>query len=80
MIKIICVGKVKEKYLRDAISDYEKRISKYYKIDIIEVNDSNMKEEAIKIKQHIKSNDYVITLKAFEEFKKENESVLKKLK
>ena len=27
MIKIICVGKVKEKYLRDAISDYEKRIS-----------------------------------------------------
>ena len=33
-----------------------------YKIDIIEVNDSNMKEEAIKIKQHIKSNDYVITL------------------
>ena len=55
MIKIICVGKVKEKYLRDAIS-------KYYKIDIIEVNDSNMKEEAIKIKQHIKSNDYVITL------------------
>ena len=49
MIKIICVGKVKEKYLRDAISDYEKRISKYYKIDIIEVNDSNMKEEAIKI-------------------------------
>ena len=62
MIKIICVGKVKEKYLRDAISDYEKRISKYYKIDIIEVNDSNMKEEAIKIKQHIKSNDYIITL------------------
>ena len=55
MIKFICVGKVKEKYLRDAISDY-------YKIDIIEVNDSNMKEEAIKIKQHIKSNDYVITL------------------
>ena len=45
-----------------SISDYEKRISKYYKIDIIEVNDSNMKEEAIKIKQHIKSNDYVITL------------------
>lgn len=62
MIKIICVGKVKEKYLRDAISDYEKRISKYHKISIIEVDDSNMKEEAIKIKQHIKNNDYVVTL------------------
>lgn len=62
MINIICVGKVKEKYLRDAISDYEKRISKYHKISIIEVDDSNMKEEAIKIKQHIKNNDYVVTL------------------
>ena len=49
MIKIICVGKIKEKYLRDAISDYEKRISKYHKINIIEVEDSNMKEESIRI-------------------------------
>lgn len=49
MIKIICVGKVKEKYLRDAISDYEKRISKYYKIDIIEVNDSNIKKKLLKL-------------------------------
>ena len=31
MIKVICVGKIKEKYLRDAIADYEKRISKYTK-------------------------------------------------
>ena len=39
MIKIVCVGKVKEKYLREAIDDYEKRIGKYHKIDIIEVDD-----------------------------------------
>lgn len=45
MIKIICVGKVKEKYLRDGIADYEKRISKYHKINIIEVDDSNIDEE-----------------------------------
>ena len=42
MIKIICVGKVKEKYLRDAISDYEKRISKYYKIDKIFITSPNI--------------------------------------
>ena len=30
MIKIVCVGKVKEKYLREAIDDYEKRIGKYH--------------------------------------------------
>ena len=37
MIKIICVGKIKESYLRDAISDYQKRINKYHKFEIIEV-------------------------------------------
>lgn len=62
MIKIVCVGKIKEKYLRDAISDYEKRISKYHKINIIEVDDSNMKEESIRILKNIKKDDFVITL------------------
>ena len=42
MIKIICVGKVKEKYLRDGIDDYLKRITKYHKIEVIEINDSNI--------------------------------------
>ena len=62
MIKIVCVGKIKEKYLRDAISDYEKRISKYHKINIIEVEDFNMKEESIRILKNIKKDDFVITL------------------
>ena len=62
MIKIVCVGKIKEKYLRDAISDYEKRISKYHKINIIEVEDSNMKEESIRILKNKKKDDFVITL------------------
>ena len=39
MIKILCVGKIKEKYLKDLIDDYEKRISKYMKIEIIELKD-----------------------------------------
>ncbi|MGN1312542.1 MAG: 23S rRNA (pseudouridine(1915)-N(3))-methyltransferase RlmH [Bacilli bacterium] len=62
MIKIICVGKIKEKYLRDAISDYERRISKYHKINIIEVEDFNMKEESIRILKNIRKDDFVITL------------------
>ena len=62
MIKIVCVGKIKEKYLRDAISDYEKIISKYHKINIIEVDDSNMKEESTRILKNIKKDDFVITL------------------
>lgn len=62
MIKVICVGKVKERYLRDGISDYEKRISKYHKISIIEVLDSNINEERDRILKYIGDKDYVITL------------------
>ena len=62
MIKIICVGKVKEKYLRDGIDDYLKRLTKYHKIEIIEINDSNIEEEAKGIVKYINTKDYVITL------------------
>lgn len=62
MIKIICVGKVKEKYLRDGIDDYLKRLTKYHKVEIIEINDSNIEEEAKGIIRYINPKDYVITL------------------
>ena len=62
MIKIICVGKIKEKYLREAINDYLLRISKYHKIEIIELDDTEKKEESIKILKNINSKDYVISL------------------
>ena len=62
MIKIICVGKVKEKYLQDAISDYMKRLSKYHKVSIIELEDSNIEEESNKILKNINIKDYVVTL------------------
>lgn len=62
MIKIVCVGKIKEKYLVEAINDYQRRIGKYHKIDIIEVADSNIDEEKERILKHIDKKDYVITL------------------
>lgn len=65
-MKIICVGKIKEKYLKDAILEYTKRLSKYTKLEIIEINDEieeiALKKEEVNILKHIKSNDYVITL------------------
>ena len=36
MIRIICVGKIKENYLKEAISEYLKRLTKYTKIEIVE--------------------------------------------
>ena len=62
MIKVICVGKIKEEYLKEGIIDYYQRISKYHKIELIEVADSNKKEEGERILKKIAKKDYVITL------------------
>lgn len=62
MIKIICVGKIKEAYLRDGIEDYKKRIGKYHKIDIVELEDSDILEEKNRILKYINNKDYVICL------------------
>lgn len=62
MIKIICIGKLKETYLKEAIEDYKKRISKYHKLEIIELPDSNAEEEKELIKKHLNPKDYIITM------------------
>ena len=63
MIKIICLGKIKEPYLNDLIDDYQKRISKYHKLEIIELKDTNnLEEERDNILKHIGNQDYVISL------------------
>lgn len=41
-IKIICLGKIKEKYLNDAINEYKKRLSKFCKLEIIELADEKL--------------------------------------
>ncbi|MEG1494795.1 MAG: 23S rRNA (pseudouridine(1915)-N(3))-methyltransferase RlmH [Bacilli bacterium] len=69
MIKIICVGKLKEKYWIEAIIEYKKRIKKYMDIEIIEVIDEGitdykvaLKKESEKILKVINPKDYIITL------------------
>lgn len=51
MIRIICVGKLKEQYLKDACQEYLKRIQKYTTVEIIEVMDSKMDDETIALQQ-----------------------------
>ena len=68
MIKIITVGKIKEKYFKDAIDEYLKRLSKYTKIDLIEVPDEDydikktLLKEKDSITKHISDKHYIITL------------------
>lgn len=74
-ITVITVGKIKEKYLRAAIEEYSKRLSRYCKLSIIEVQDektpdnaSEKEEQLIKDKEgeallkNIKDNMYVVAL------------------
>ena len=74
-IKIICVGKLKETYLKSAIDEYSKRLSKYCKLDILEVADEKIPEkvninleneikskECDNILRHIKKDSYIIAL------------------
>lgn len=74
-ITVLTVGKIKEKYLRDAIAEYSKRLSKYCKLEIIEVADektpdnasetveTNIRDkEAERLMRYIRDDDYVITL------------------
>lgn len=62
MIKIIAVGSLKEKYLKSMVEDYYKRITKYHKIELIEVKDSNITKEKDEILKKINKNDYIISL------------------
>lgn len=62
MIRVICIGKLKEKYLVDFVSDYSKRISKYHKFEVIELKDSNIKDEANEIVKYIKGNEFIVTM------------------
>ncbi len=66
-ITFVTVGKIKEKYFRDAIAEYQKRLSKYCKLEIIEVADEKTPDKAsVMLKDQIKQ--------------KEAERILKKIK
>lgn len=62
MIKIICVGKLKEKYLTEGVNDYLTRLRKYHKIELIELPDSNINDEGKEILKYITNKDYIISL------------------
>ena len=62
MIKIICIGKLKERYLTEGVNDYLTRLRKYHKVELIELLDSNIEHEGNEIIKHISNKDYIISL------------------
>ena len=74
-ITVICVGKLKERFFRDACAEYEKRLGRYCRLEIIEVADEKTPEgasealeeqirekEAARILRHVREDAYVYTL------------------
>lgn len=69
MIKVICVGKIKEQYLKDGINEYLKRLQAFDNVSIVEVKEvntpdikKNIELEGKNIIEKINDNDFVITL------------------
>lgn len=62
MIRIICIGKLKEKYLVNMIEDYLKRINKYHKIELIELKDDSKKEEGERILSKLNTRSLKVAL------------------
>ena len=71
-IKIIALGKIKEKFLKDGIDEFLKRLTPYTSLEIVELNPIEIKdenliqkaldEEGVNILSHIKDNSFVITM------------------
>ena len=74
-INIICVGKIKEQYLKEAINEYKKRLQKYCNLSIIELQDEKLpskihqslleevkEKECRKIIDNLKKDAYIIAL------------------
>lgn len=74
-IQVICIGKLKENYLKDAINEYSKRLSRFCNLDIIEVPDEKLpdkinpaiinevkQKESKKILEYLKKDSYKICL------------------
>lgn len=74
-VRIVCVGKIKDSFNKQGIDEYKKRLSRYIKLDIIEVDDAKIKEnaspkeeeivkkeEGIRILKQVRDNEYMILL------------------
>lgn len=74
-INIVCIGKIKEHYLKSAIEEYSKRLSKYCKLNILELPDEKIPDrlnpslsleikskESNNILSHLKKDSYLIAL------------------
>jgi 23S rRNA (pseudouridine1915-N3)-methyltransferase len=59
-IRVVSIGKVKEKYLLDGIAEYEKRLRPYCKLEWVELRDEGMAREAVRLEKYLGEGTYVL--------------------
>jgi 23S rRNA (pseudouridine1915-N3)-methyltransferase len=77
-IKIIAIGKIKERYLQEGINEYLKRLAPFCKIEILELKDEGIEKEAKKIENYLNSNSYLMDANGKESSSEEFAEFLKK--
>lgn len=82
-IKIIAIGKIKERYLQEGINEYLKRLTPFCRIEILELKNEGLEKEAKKIENYLNSNSYLLdangkefSSEEFAEFLKKSEGEL----
>jgi len=81
-IKIIAIGKIKEKYLLEGMREYEKRLRPFCKLEIIELKNEGLAKEADKLAKYLAKNTYALDVhgqqfssEAFAEFLKQDQDI-----
>ncbi len=59
-IRLLFIGKTKERYLQVGIAEYEKRLRPYCKLEIIELKDEGMEKEALRLQKYLSPSTYIL--------------------
>jgi 23S rRNA (pseudouridine1915-N3)-methyltransferase len=62
-IKIVSIGKVKERYILEGINEFEKRLKPFCRIEFIELKDEGLKKESEKLEKYLSDKTYILDAK-----------------
>jgi 23S rRNA (pseudouridine1915-N3)-methyltransferase len=59
-IRLVCIGRIKERYLQEGIAEYEKRLHPYCKLEIIELKDEGIEKEAKRLEKYLSPATFIL--------------------
>jgi len=77
-MRIVCVGKVKERYLEQGMAEYQKRLAPYCKLEWVELRDEGMEREAERLEKYLGADTYILDVEGKEMRSEEFAQFIKK--